>query len=632
VTAETASNHPDQASSPPRDSGVTRIHVMVASIFLIFGSLIGAVAALQLVLPDLLAGNAFSTYGRLAPAARILLTDGWLTIGLLGCSYIALSRVTGSAVVRSAVPLASLLVIAVGALGAAVGVALGMHSGITGIAEPLWARAILAIGYLLAAVAVVGIARTARDSLGATGWYLTAAPIWLALSGLVAVIPMSDGIAGSIQMAFSSAGTTGLFFVTASVGLLYHAFTWLTATDPTAPRPLSTLGFWSLTVVWANLAAVRFIFSPAPDWYETLAVAFAIASLIPALTIATDLGLMITGKVSAITDRATLRYAVIASLALVLATVVLLLTAWRATSGVVQFAPWVNGLDALILLGGGSFAIFATVSILRGGRTGGPSVHYVLSTLGILAITAGLLVGGVVVGFSWAAGPAGQGYVNAEDAWKVTADSSALFLWIAAIGAAIFAIGQIAFVIPRHGEPAGAAAFDTADYDLEFEGPPRYASWGRLITGVVGVWAFAALMTWILPAADGADREATILADTSRTYVAGSVEAIGRDLYISEGCIECHTQQVRPIGSDVGLGPVSIAGDYANENPALLGASRFGPDLMHYAGRVEFFDKVIVRAHLANPRSVVPWSTMPSYAYLSSDDLSALVSYIETLR
>ena len=632
MTAETASNHPDQASGPPPGTGVTRTHVTVASIFLIVGSLIAAVAALQLVLPDLLAGGAITTYGRLAPAARILLTDGWLTIGLLGCSYLALASVAGSEVRRPVIALASLVVIAAGALGAAVGVLMGMNSGITGIAAPLWARAILAIGYLLAAVAVVGSARTARDSLGATGWYLTAAPVWLALSGLVAIIPMSDGIAGSIQMAFASAGMTGLFFVTASVGLLYHAFTSLTGTDPTAPRPLSTLGFWSLTLVWANLAAVRFIFSPTPDWYETLAVAFAIASLIPALTIAADLGLMITGRVSAITDRASLRYAVIASLALVLATVVLLLTAWRATSGVVGFSPWVGGLDALIVLGGGSFAVFATASILRGGHTGGPSVHFVLSTLGLLATTAGLLVGGVVVGFSWAAGPASQGFVNAGDAWKVTADSSALFLWIAAIGAAIFAIGQVGFLIPRHGDPVAAAAFDPTDYDLEFEGPPRYASWGRLMTGVVVVWAFAALMTWVLPAADRADREATILADTSRTYVAGSAEAIGRDLYVSEGCIECHTQQVRPIGSDVGLGPVSIAGDYANEGPALLGTSRFGPDLMHYAGRVEFFDKVIVQAHLANPRSIVPWSTMPSYAYLSGEDLTALVSYIETLR
>ena len=77
---------------------------------------------------------------------------------------------------------------------------------------------------------------------------------------------------------------------------------------------------------------------------------------------------------------------------------------------------------------------------------------------------------------------------------------------------------------------------------------------------------------------------------------------------------------------------MSLAGDYANENPALLGARRYGPDLMHVASRGEFFDKVLVAAHLEDPRSLVPWSTMPSYSYLSTDDIDALVSYIETLR
>jgi cbb3-type cytochrome c oxidase subunit II len=149
---------------------------------------------------------------------------------------------------------------------------------------------------------------------------------------------------------------------------------------------------------------------------------------------------------------------------------------------------------------------------------------------------------------------------------------------------------------------------------------------------VAGVWVFAGLMTLVLPIVDDTDRNATLIADTYRTYDSGSAELAGRNLYISEGCIECHTQAVRPVGPDVGLGPVSVAGDYANETPALLGAARFGPDLMHFASNVEFFDKVLVEASLRDPRALKPWSIMPSYSYLSSEDLGALVSYIETLR
>jgi cytochrome c oxidase cbb3-type subunit 1 len=603
-------------------------------VFLVLGSILAAVAAIQLIVPELLSGLAFTTYGRIAPSARILLADGWLTIGLLGMSYHALSRITGAGVRRGPLAIASLILIGAGTAAGVVGVLIGYQSGLTGQEAPVWARLISLAGYLLGAISLVGTARQNRDRLGAAGWYLTAAPIWLTLSAVVAVVPTPDGVAGSIQIAFANAGFTGLFFVTAAVGLLYFVFTSIANADPTEPRPLAALGFWSLTLVWANLAAVSLIFSPAPDWYETLAVAFAIGSLIPLLTIAADIGLMMRGLVASITDRASLRYGVVASVALAAATIVNLSLAWRASSGVVQFSTWVNGVELLVVLGGGSFAVFATFSVIRGGRSGGSSAHLITSVLGLLLTTVGYLVGAVVVGFSWVAGPASQQFANAGDAWRITTDASVTYLWLAALGLLLFAGGQVIFVttMGRTNEEGLAAPPGPLAYDLEFEGTPPYATWRRLMWGVAAVWVFAATMTWIIPVVDDTDREATLLADTSRTYAAGSQEAIGRQLYISEGCAECHTQQVRPLGTDVGLGPVSVAGDYANEHPALLGAYRFGPDLMHYASTTEFFDKVIVQAYLGEPRTIVPWSTKPSYSYLSSNDLSALVSYIETLE
>jgi cytochrome c oxidase cbb3-type subunit 2 len=131
---------------------------------------------------------------------------------------------------------------------------------------------------------------------------------------------------------------------------------------------------------------------------------------------------------------------------------------------------------------------------------------------------------------------------------------------------------------------------------------------------------------------DKTDTAATITADRFRTYNAGSPELAGRDLYISEGCSECHTQSVRPVVTDVGLGPVSIAGDYAHENPALITGTRIGPDLMHAASRGESFDAALVAARLADPRATVDWSIMPSYSYLSDADINAIAAYIETLR
>jgi cbb3-type cytochrome oxidase subunit 1/cytochrome c2 len=633
VTAETASNDSEQIEAASDGSRLARAHVASGAVLLVLGLVIATVAALQLVLPDLIPANALTTYGRLAPISRALL-GSWLVLGLLGCGYFALERITGNSVRRKALARGSMVLVVGGALIGALGILFGFGSGMAGLEAPYWARAITLLGYLLAAIAVTATARTAKDRLGAAGWYLTAAPIWLTLSAVVGLVPPMDGIAGNIQVAFVDAGFTGLFVITASVGLLYFAFTTVTNLDPTKPRPLSALGFWSLTLVWANMGAVQLIYSPAPDWYETVTVAFAIASLIPLLTIAGDLGLMVRGRVAEITDRATLRYATIAGLGLAAVTVVNLLLAWRASSSVAQFSLLVQGLDLLLVIGGGSFAIFAAFSTLRGGGTGRWSAHILLTSLGLALAAAATVMGGVVIAFTWAAGPASQSYANAGEAWKVTADTSTPFLWATAIGLAILSIGQVVFVatLGRSSDEPLPAPENDDEYDLEFEGAVRYASWGRLIAGVIGVWLLAAVMTALLPIIDPADRDPTILADTSRTYAAGTSSLAGRNLYISEGCVECHTQQVRPVGTDVGLGPVSLAGDYAHETPALLGLQRFGPDLMHVASRGEFFDKVLVGAHLEDPRSLVPWSTMPSYSYLSDQDIADLVSYIETLR
>ena len=633
MTAEASPTEATESASDSDSTTPTRAHLIVAAIFLVIGTLLASLASFQLVFPDFLGGIPATTYGRMAPAARLFIEVGWLTIGLLGASYWALGRIT-DAHQRTSLAYGSLALIAVGVLGGGAAILFGLQTGVVRLEAPLWARAITTVGFLLAAIALVGMARQKGDRLGAAGWYLTAAPIWLTASAIVGLIPGSDGIPGVIQASFVSSTFTGLFLVTSAVGLTYYVVAVISDGDPTETRSLAALGFWSLTIVWANLGAVPLIFTPVPDWYETISIAFAIAALVPLLTIAGDIGLMLRGRIHLIGDRVSLRLILIAGSAFATATVVLLLWAWRGTSTIIQYSPWVDTAWFATVLGACSFALFAAVSVMRGGSSLARTAHGVLSTVGLAVMTLGGLIGGIAVGFSWAVGPASQSYANAGAAWKVTAETFEPFAWLMAVGMAIFFVGQIAFVatLGRRNDEALDMPPAERPYDLEFEGTPRYATWRRLMWGSVGVWLFAALMMLVLPVADNADRDSTLLADTDRTYRAGTVELTGRNLYISEGCVSCHTQAVRPVGTDVGLGPVSIAGDYANESPALLGAYRLGPDLMHFAGRADFFDRVLVQAHLENPRSVMPWSTMPSYSYLSTDELAALVSYLETLR
>ncbi|MFV1872885.1 MAG: cytochrome-c oxidase, cbb3-type subunit II [Oleiphilus sp.] len=88
----------------------------------------------------------------------------------------------------------------------------------------------------------------------------------------------------------------------------------------------------------------------------------------------------------------------------------------------------------------------------------------------------------------------------------------------------------------------------------------------------------------------------------------------GRDIYIREGCNTCHTQMIRPFRAETErYGHYSVAGEHVYEHPFLWGSKRTGPDLARVGGR---YSDDWQRAHLYNPRNVVPESKMPAYPWL----------------
>jgi cytochrome c oxidase cbb3-type subunit 2 len=106
----------------------------------------------------------------------------------------------------------------------------------------------------------------------------------------------------------------------------------------------------------------------------------------------------------------------------------------------------------------------------------------------------------------------------------------------------------------------------------------------------------------------------------------------GREVYISEGCMHCHSQYVRPGTHDVvWWGPVAEPGHPLEQVPPLIGNRRQGPDLMNVGNRRS---AAWNRIHLMNPRALVPGSKMPSYAYLfrvKERRGEALIAYLSTL-
>lgn len=95
-----------------------------------------------------------------------------------------------------------------------------------------------------------------------------------------------------------------------------------------------------------------------------------------------------------------------------------------------------------------------------------------------------------------------------------------------------------------------------------------------------------------------------------------AIRLMGRDLYIREGCVGCHSQQIRMLRAEVQrYGPYSVAGESVFDHPFLWGSKRTGPDLARVGER---YSDDWHRIHLRNPRAVVPESNMPGYPWLAA--------------
>lgn len=664
MTADVSHDNQAVAGSPAASSqSVARYHLWASLIFLMLGVGMLAVASIQYVSPATLSGSGWLSYGRLRPAAIHFLLYGWLTLGLIGAMYYAVPRLTGERLTDPIIAKFGFGFMAIGYAIGGIGILAGSSEGIRYLEAPPLADMIVLIGMAAMAHSIVRtIAKRNDRERSPAEWFIVASLIWLVglhfignlnmLAVLATIVysqpPTLHGINTVLLAGFYQAGIIGLWGATAGAGIVYFLAPRLVGLTSFKPTRLSVVGFWGLGIAWVLTGSAQLTYTAVPDWLETIGVMFSMVLLLPVATIVIDVMSYLRARQDGVDpkNRYSLKMIYIGLGVFAALPVLNLSSALRATGGIVGFTDWVYGYELLAILGAFSAWLFAYVFHVAPPLVSADAVrvqrwHGWLTVLGLALAGFAMLVGGLVAGFTWAGGGA-AGVVAAADGFESTADAmwNFGFAIVRMTGLMVFAIAQVLLF-----SYAATAWFLTEDRkyvlavdpDLDVGGqevnpelavdPDSTPGWLRvgIIALAAGIGAF--VMFVVLPSFDNASATPTLLADQSRIYPEGSDAAIGRDIYIREGCMYCHTQSVRPIVTDVGLGPVSEAGDYAHEAPVLLGVARMGPDLSHLAARGGSFVD-----HLQNPRSDRPWSTMPSYDYLSQADLDALLAYVNGLK
>lgn len=111
-----------------------------------------------------------------------------------------------------------------------------------------------------------------------------------------------------------------------------------------------------------------------------------------------------------------------------------------------------------------------------------------------------------------------------------------------------------------------------------------------------------------------------------------ALQVAGRDIYLREGCYNCHSQMIRPFRAEtLRYGHYSVAGEFVWDHPFQWGSKRTGPDLHRVGGR---YSDEWHRIHLNNPRDVVPESNMPAYPWLEKNaaDAGSIQAHMKALR
>ncbi|MBT8214904.1 MAG: cbb3-type cytochrome c oxidase subunit I [Acidimicrobiia bacterium] len=648
----TVSEITEEVEAPAADERpVARLQLIVAGLFLVFGVLGLLIISIQLVSPGFLGGVGFLSYGRMLPNAMSDVVNGWLVLGSIAAAFAIVPRVTGVPLARPTTAMAALGLTTLGYLTGGLAVLFGGSEGRYLLELPLWADAIVLLGLVAAARVVSATAGKGRD-LAAPAWFFVAAMWWLVLLHIVGNIPGVVGVNSAILTAFYRAGLVGMFFAIAGLGIVAYLIPAETGATAPGNRQLTRLGFWSLAFVWAWTAPRFLVFSPAPDWYETIGTMFSIGLVVPALIVLADIAVTMRGSWERAFASVPLKFALAGAGMFALAVIVNLFQSLRSVGGVVQFTEWMSAYDWLLFLGAFSFWLFAFGYHELARHTGSVAVraatwHLRLSTIGLALALGSMWVAGLQQGLYWV------GAANAQEALPVGDGAIGFVAPLAAhhvvrvVGIGLYLVGALVFlgVLLRRGAsvaPIGElpdvaaetpdespAEEETVEEDM-FEdiitvGPMRRR---RVTIGAVSLFAVSFLFVGFFPMLEGGHSTPTLLADQARDYEGQAAE--GRRIYLAEGCWYCHTQQVRTAVTDVGLGGASLPGDYAYEVPALFGEQRMGPDLMHVAERGA--DAGALAAHLADPQASKSWSTMPSYDYLSDADMSDLVAYLGTLE
>jgi cytochrome c oxidase cbb3-type subunit I/II len=605
------------------------------------GMVVGLLIASMYLFPGLTDGISWLSYGRLRPLHTNAVIFAFVGNATFAGIYYSLQRLLKARMFNDVLSSINFWCWQLIIVAAAISLPLGYTSS-KEYAELEWPIDIaIAVVWVVFGINMIGTILKRRERhLYVAIWFYLATFITVAILHIFnsLALPVSAmksysayaGVQDALVQWWYGHNAVAFFLTTPFLGLMYY-FVPKAANRPVYSYRLSIIHFWSLIFIYIWAGPHHLLYTALPDWAQNLGVVFSIMLIAPSWGGMINGLLTLRGAWDKVRTEPVLKFFVVAITGYGMATFEGPMLALKNVNAIAHFTDWIVAHVHVGALAWNGFLTFGMIYWLIPRMTKTTlystklaNFHFWVGTLGIIMYTLPLYVAGFTQASMWK-------QFNPDGTLKYgnfleTVKEIIPMYWMRAIGGTLYLIGMIVLVYNiiktiRQGqliedESADAPALQQIS-TRRLKGE-KFHPWLERrpiqLTLLATVAVLIGGVIQIVPTIMVKSNIPTI--STVKPY--SPLELEGRDLYIREGCVGCHTQMIRPFRSEVErYGEYSKSGEYVYDHPFLWGSKRTGPDLMRVGGK--YSDNWHFN-HMWDPQSVSPESIMPAYKWLFDNE------------
>lgn len=623
------------------DNRIVRNFAIATMIWGIVGMLVGLVIAFQMYIPALNFGIPYISFGRLRPLHTNAVIFAFVGNAMFMGIYYSLQRITKSRMFSDLLSKVHFWGWQSIILCAALTLPLGITTS-KEYAELEWPIDILiALVWVVFAINMFGtIVKRREKHMYVAIWFYVATVVTVAVLHIVnsIEIPVTlfksysvyAGVQDALVQWWYGHNAVAFFLTTPFLGLMYYYLP-KAANRPVYSYKLSIIHFWSLIFIYIWAGPHHLLYTALPDWVQSLGVVFSIMLIAPSWGGMINGLLTLRGAWDKVREDPVLKFMVVAITAYGMATLEGPMLSLKNVNAIAHYTDWIVAHVHVGALGWNGFLTFGILYWLipRIYRTNLYSkklanVHFWVGTLGIVFYAIPMYWAGITQSLMWKQFTL-EGILQYPNFLETVTTLIPLYA-IRSIGGTMYFVGVIIGVYNLYktaklgtleaNEPAEAPARETMNLATPGETKHRWLERKPL--------QFALLATVLVLIGGVIEIIPTFLIKSNVPTISSvkpytPLELHGRDLYIREGCNNCHSQMIRPFRSETErYGEYSKAGEFVYDHPFLWGSKRTGPDL-HRVGNK--YPNIWHYLHMQDPSQISPGSIMPSYAWLQEDDL-----------